>query len=103
MAATVDELSAVGIARRIRAGELSCEEVVRSHLAVIAERDGAIRAFAALDEELALEAARALDALPREAAGALPLLGVPVAVKDVFDTADLPTLRSSSCSALPAR
>src|ERR671924_1382048 len=46
-----------------------------------------IHAWAALDPEFARRQARALDAGPVRG----PLHGIPVGVKDIFDTADLPT------------
>jgi Asp-tRNA(Asn)/Glu-tRNA(Gln) amidotransferase A subunit family amidase len=71
------------IARR----EVSSEEAVRSCLEWIAKRDAEVRAWAFLDSELALAQARARDA--EEPAG--PLHGVPAGIKDVIDTADMPT------------
>ncbi len=53
----------------------------------IAARDGEVRAWAHLDPEAALAQARACDAL----APAGPLHGVPVGIKDIMDTADMPT------------
>jgi Asp-tRNA(Asn)/Glu-tRNA(Gln) amidotransferase A subunit family amidase len=85
------ELDATAIVRLVRAGDLSCAEVVGAANDAIARHDGAIRAFAARDPARALAQARALDRLEPGVAAALPLLGVPVAIKDVFDTADLAT------------
>jgi amidase len=85
------ELDAAAIVDLVRARELSCAEVVGAANDAIARHDGAIRAFTARSPEGALARARALDRLDPDEAAALPLLGVPVAIKDVFDTADLPT------------
>jgi Asp-tRNA(Asn)/Glu-tRNA(Gln) amidotransferase A subunit family amidase len=74
-------------ARLIARREASSEEVVRACLERIAERDATVRAWAHLDPEAALAQARAADASdPRS-----PLHGVPVGVKDIIDTRDLPT------------
>jgi Asp-tRNA(Asn)/Glu-tRNA(Gln) amidotransferase A subunit family amidase len=74
-------------ARRIAAGELSSEALVGACLERIAEREPTIHAWAHLDAEAALAQARERDAsAPRG-----PLHGIPVAVKDIVDTADLPT------------
>ena len=62
-------------------------ETVEAALAAIQARDGELRAWKAVDREFALRQARALDAGPRRG----PLHGMPVGVKDIFDTADLPT------------
>jgi len=85
------ELSAVEAARAIRAGELTSEELVEACLERIEAVDGDVQAWAHLDPEFALTQARALDA-GRQADEPLgPLHGVPVGVKDIIDTEDLPT------------
>ena len=87
MADQLNELSATEIARRVAAGETTAEAVTRDCLARIEERDGVVHAWAFLDPDLALSQARALD----NAASRGPLHGVPVGVKDIIDTADMPT------------
>lgn len=74
---------AQGLARR----ELRAEDLMRACLDRVAEREGEVHAFAHLDPDTALAQARALDG------GALqgPLHGLPLGVKDLFDTAGLPT------------
>lgn len=84
-------LSASEAARRIRDGELDSEALVRACLERTAQREPTLQAFAFLDPEHALAAARRADA-ERAAGRALGALhGVPVGVKDIFDTADMPT------------
>ncbi len=85
------ELTACDAARSIRAGTLSSEELVRACLARIAVTDPRIEAWAFLDPEYALDQARRADRARAERKPLGPLHGVPVAVKDVFDTADMPT------------
>lgn len=68
-------------------GGLTAEQAVRRCLARIEETDGATRSFVSLRAEQALAEARARDAGPHFG----PLHGVPFAVKDIFDTEDLPT------------
>lgn len=84
-------LSASDAARAIRDGALSAEELVEACLQRIREADPAIEAWTYLDPEHARAQAREADA--RRARGEVigPLHGVPVAVKDIFDTADMPT------------
>ena len=66
---------------------MTSEERVRECLERIAAREGALRAWAWLNADAALAQARARDAeAPRG-----PLHGLPVGVKDVIDTADMPT------------
>jgi len=83
----LNRLSATEIVRAISAGETTCEAVTRDCLARIEARDGTIRAWTHVDPELALRRARELD---RSAARG-PLHGVPIGVKDIIDTADMPT------------
>ncbi|HXP30404.1 MAG TPA: amidase [Stellaceae bacterium] len=85
-------LTASAIVRMTSSGALTAEAEVRDCLARIAERETTVRAWAALDPELALREAQALD----RAAAKGPLQGVPVGVKDIIDTADLPTEMGSS-------
>src|SRR5687768_13590441 len=81
------QFSAAEAARRIARGELKSETLVRSCLERIKAREPAVEAWAFLDPELALTQARALDrATPRG-----PLHGVPVGIKDIIDTADMPS------------
>jgi amidase len=87
VATRLNELSATEIARRIAAGEITAEALVRDCLARIEAREPTVRAFATIDPEHALRQARDLDRGPNRGA----LHGVPIGVKDVIDTFDLPT------------
>jgi Asp-tRNA(Asn)/Glu-tRNA(Gln) amidotransferase A subunit family amidase len=78
-------LSALDLARRVEAGELTPRAVVDICADAIAAREKEIGAFVVLD---LVAARRAAD--NRKLAGS-PLRGLPVGVKDLFDTADLPT------------
>lgn len=84
-------LSAREAARRIAEGTLTAEALVRACLERIEAREATVRAWAFLDPDHALAQARARDR--SRASG--PLHGVPVGVKDVFDTADMPTAYGS--------
>ena len=85
-------LTAGEAARRIAAGSLSSEVLLRACLARIDAREPVVRAWAQLDREDAIARAKALDATPPMG----PLHGVPFGVKDIFDTAELPTAYGSS-------
>ena len=76
---------------RLRSGELTVEALARACLERVSERDEAVRGWAFLDPEAVLEKARELDA--RAFKG--PLHGLPVAVKDVILTEDMPTQHNS--------
>jgi amidase len=82
-----DALGLAEAARRVRAGTLSSEALVRACLDRIAAREPAVGAWTWMDPLRALAAAR--DADRRAPAG--PLHGVPVAAKDIIDTFDMPT------------
>jgi len=85
------ELTAIEAAERIANGDISAEEYTSACLDRIAEVDDKVHAFVHLDRDEALRQARALDERRRNG-GALGLLhGIPVGIKDIFDTADYPT------------
>ncbi|CAD5374888.1 Amidase [Rubrivivax sp. A210] len=89
-----DDLPSTGawaLAQRLQRRELRAETLVRACLERIAEREPLLQAFAVVDAEGALAQARVLDA------GAVrgPLHGLPLGVKDLIDTADLPTAYGS--------
>ena len=88
-------LSAVEAARLIREGAITSEQLVASCLERIAETDEQIQAWAFLDPDYALAQARAADEIRASGRPIGALHGVPVAVKDIFDTADMPTERGS--------
>ncbi len=83
--------SAVDAARAIRDGEIGLEQLVEACLARVREMEPAVQAWAFLDPEHALAQARTFDEQRREGRPLGPLHGVPVGVKDIFDTADMPT------------
>jgi aspartyl-tRNA(Asn)/glutamyl-tRNA(Gln) amidotransferase subunit A len=89
-------MTAGRIAEAVRNGEVSAAEVTDAHLARIGEVDPQVHAFLHVADEQAREAARAVDR--RRAAGEDlgPLAGVPLALKDVFTTKDMPTTCGSA-------
>ncbi|MFN3973955.1 MAG: amidase [Dehalococcoidia bacterium] len=92
--ATADEvcwLSAREAARLIRRKRLSPVEVTRALLERGQNLNDALNAYIALYPEEALQEARRLEEEARQGAWRGPLHGVPVALKDIFDTAGLPT------------
>jgi Asp-tRNA(Asn)/Glu-tRNA(Gln) amidotransferase A subunit family amidase len=86
------QLSAAEIAAVVSAGEVNCEAIARACLERVRDREPIVRAWSFLDADLVLRQARHLDAQPRCGA----LYGVPVGIKDVIDTRDMPTERGSS-------
>ncbi len=92
MSTDLTRLDAATLAERIHAGDLSSVEVTRAHLDRIEAVDGNYNAFLHVAGEQALAAAGEVDRAV--AAGEKPassLAGVPIALKDVFTTTDMPT------------
>jgi Asp-tRNA(Asn)/Glu-tRNA(Gln) amidotransferase A subunit family amidase len=86
-----ERLGAVAAARQIREGKISSDELTRACLARIEAREPEVQAWAFLDPEHALRQARAADEWRKRGRPLGPLHGLPVGVKDIIDTADMPT------------
>lgn len=84
-------MSAAQAAAAIRAGECTSEELVRACLDRIESVEDVVGAWQYLDPEYALQQARDADLHRRSGAAVGPLHGVPVGIKDIFDTEDMPT------------
>lgn len=85
------DLTAMEASARLARGELRAVELTEACLHRVGEREPQIGAFSFVDEELALAQARQADA-QRESGRTLgPLHGLPVGIKDIIDTADMPT------------
>lgn len=86
------ELGAAQAAALLLRRELKAEDLVRACLERVAARNDDLHAFTHVDAVAALAQARALDAGPVRG----PLHGLPLGVKDLFDTTDLPTAYGSA-------
>ena len=86
-----NELSVSALSKMISRKSISSTEIVESCLARIAKRDGAVGAWQYLDPDQALAQAAERDATPPRS----PLHGIPVGLKDVIETADMPTTYGS--------
>jgi Asp-tRNA(Asn)/Glu-tRNA(Gln) amidotransferase A subunit family amidase len=78
-------------AANIREGRITSAELVGDCLARIAEVDGAVQAWAFLDRDHAMQQAEAADLHRKQGKALGPLHGVPIGIKDIFDTGDMPT------------
>ncbi len=85
-------LTAIEAARRIAERQLGAEALVAACLDRIDAREGVVGAWQYLDRERAMMTARRRDAEPPRG----PLHGIPIAVKDLIDTADMPTAYGSA-------
>ena len=92
-------LTASEAAAEIARGAVSAETYARACLARIEALDGEVRAFAHLDGEHVLAQARMLDERRMLGHPLGPLHGIPVAIKDIIDTADYPTELGSPLAA----
>ena len=86
-----NEMSAVEAAAQIASGRISSEELVRACLERIEAIEETLGAWTFLDAERALEQARKADEERAEGKALGPLHGVPVGIKDILDTSDMPT------------
>ena len=87
----LNELTAAQAARKIAKGEITSEALVAACLDHIANRESHVRAWSYLDPSQALAEARARDRELKKSGPRGPLHGVPIGVKDVLDTGDMPT------------
>jgi len=85
------EMSAADAAAAIQSGEISSEELVQDCLNRIESLESDVGAWAHINPEYALQQARDADLYRRTGAAVGPLHGVPVGIKDIFDTLDMPT------------
>jgi Asp-tRNA(Asn)/Glu-tRNA(Gln) amidotransferase A subunit family amidase len=85
------QLTAAAAAQRMRDGLLTSVELVQACLARIREAEPTVQAWQFLDEQHALAQARAADEQRRSGEPVGALCGIPVGVKDIMDTADMPT------------
>ncbi len=84
-------VSAAAAAKAMAAGELTSEELVRSCLDRIEAREADVKAWVHVAADAALAEARTLDASRARGEIKGPLHGIPVGLKDIIDTADMPT------------
>jgi Asp-tRNA(Asn)/Glu-tRNA(Gln) amidotransferase A subunit family amidase len=90
-ATRLEWLSATDAARAIAEGAVSSEQLVEACLARIRAAEPEVQAWQFLDPEHALAQARARDLDRSEGRPCGPLHGVPIGIKDIIDTADMPT------------
>ena len=88
---SLHELTGVEAAQAIAAGTITSEALVTACLERISAREASVGAWEYLDPEAALAQARVRDRSPVQG----PLHGVPVGIKDLIDTADMPTCYGS--------
>ena len=85
-----------GFTKRLRAGKVTAEAVTGAYLERIEALDSRLGAYEYVARESALAQARALDGLLASGIDLGPLMGVPVAVKDLFAVEGMPTTAGSN-------
>jgi Asp-tRNA(Asn)/Glu-tRNA(Gln) amidotransferase A subunit family amidase len=84
-------LSLCEAAADIRQGRIKSADLVGDCLARVEEVDGAVQAWAFLDRDHAMQQAQAADLRRAKGEATGPLHGIPIGIKDIFDTSDMPT------------
>ncbi|MEE9255739.1 MAG: amidase [bacterium] len=85
------QMGAAEAAKAVREGEITSEELVGACLDQIETNEEQVRAWAHLDPAFALRQAKEADEAREQDKPMGPLHGVPVGIKDIFDTTDMPT------------
>ena len=88
---TAPASSATALVERIRAGEITASEALEAYLARIDESEETVQAWDYLARDNARKQAEIADKARRQGAPMGALHGVPLGVKDIFDTFDMPT------------
>jgi aspartyl-tRNA(Asn)/glutamyl-tRNA(Gln) amidotransferase subunit A len=88
--------SLLSFGAKFRSGEISSEAITRAYLARIAAVEPRISCFIHVATDAALASARAVDALAKAGVDLGPLMGVPVAFKDLFFVDNMPTRAGSN-------
>ena len=88
---TLSNLTAVNIVQSLKNGEFTCEELVTKYIDHIKKYEKNVEAWEFFDETLILKQAKKLDQDHQLGKVQGDLHGVPVGIKDIFDTGDMPT------------
>ena len=84
------KLSAVEMVQSLKKGEITSEELVKSYIEQIKKKEKEVEAWEFFDQEFVLKQAKKLDELHQSGKHG-DLHGIPVGIKDIFDTEDMPT------------
>ena len=87
----LSNLTAVNIVQSLKKGEFTCEELVTNYIDHINKHEKNVEAWEFFDETLILKQAKKLDQDHQSGKVHGDLHGVPVGIKDIFDTENMPT------------
>ncbi len=85
------KFSAVDIVKSLKEGKYTCEEIAKSFIEQINRNEKQVEAWEFFDKELVLNQAKKLDEAHQSGKVHGDLHGVPIGIKDIFDTEDMPT------------
>lgn len=92
----LNELTATEAVAGLARGDFSAAGLMRACLDRVAEREDDVRAWAHIDPDQAMAEAQASDARRARGDDIGPLHGLPIGIKDIIDTADMPTENGSA-------
>lgn len=90
----IERLTATEMVARLKAREFSAKELAQKHFDQIARLDAKVHAWTYIDPELTLKHAEAADKKLAAGTGGV-LCGLPIGIKDIFNTTDMPTQMGS--------
>ena len=82
-------------AKKLRKGEINCEQIVTSYVNRIKAVNDKLNAFIFIDEKKAINNAIAIDKLLKSGVDLGPLMGLPIAIKDICSVNNMPTTNGS--------
>lgn len=85
------DLSIAELGRQLRRGETTSQQITAAALSRIHQLEPAVHAFIRVEDDTAIEAARQADRELEQGVDRGPMHGIPYALKDIYDAADLPT------------
>ena len=88
-------ISINSFAKKLRKGEINCEQIVTSYLNRIKAVNDKLNAFIFIDEKKAINNAIAIDKLLKSGVDLGPLMGLPIAIKDICSVNNMPTTNGS--------
>ena len=88
-------ISINSFAKKLRKGEINCEQIVTSYLNRIKAVNDKLNAFIFIDEKKAINNAIAINKLLKSGVDLGPLMGLPVAIKDICSVNNMPTTNGS--------
>lgn len=91
----ISKLKAWEMREKLLDGEISSEDIIKSHIEAIKEKEDSINAFINFNEEYALEEARKIDEKIKNGEKLGVLAGLPIAIKDNISTIDFKTTAGS--------